>query len=51
MIGEDKFIVVLFVMAIIFIGLAVYLYSIDRKLSRIEKKITDLKNTDKQHIK
>lgn len=49
MIGEDKFIVVLIVMAIIFCGLAVYLFLIDRKLSRIEKKISD-KNIEKQRV-
>ncbi len=38
MIGEDKFIVVAIVMAIIFTGLAVYLFLLDRKLSRIEKR-------------
>lgn len=38
MIGDDKYFVVAMVMAIIFTGLGIYLYLIDRKLSRIEKK-------------
>ncbi len=38
MIGEDKYLVVAMVMAIIFIGFGIYLYLIDRKISRIEKK-------------
>mgnify|MGYP000922274396 CR=1 FL=1 len=42
MIGEDKFLVVALVMAIIFSGLAVYLYLLDRKLSKIEKKQQEL---------
>lgn len=42
MIGDDKFLVVALVMAIIFSGLAVYLYLLDRKLSKIEKKQQEL---------
>jgi len=42
MIGEDKFMVVAIVMAIIFTGLAVYLFLLDRKLSKIEKKQKEL---------
>lgn len=42
MIGEDKFAVVAIVMAIIFTGLALYLFLLDRKLSRIEKKQKEL---------
>jgi CcmD family protein len=38
MIGDDKYFVVAMVMAIIFTGLGIYLFLIDRKLSRIEKK-------------
>ncbi|MBW6489627.1 MAG: CcmD family protein [Lentimicrobium sp.] len=38
MIGDDKFFVVLIVMVIIFSGLGVYLFMLDRKLTRIEKK-------------
>jgi len=38
MIGEDKYLVVAIVMAIIFSGLGVYLYLIDRKLSKIEEQ-------------
>ena len=50
MIGEDKFLVVALVMAIIFSGLAVYLYLLDRKLSRIEKKQREL-TANKQESK
>ena len=38
MIGDDKYFVVAMVMAIIFTGLGIYLFLIDRKLSRIERK-------------
>ena len=38
MITGDLLIVVVAVMAIIFAGLGVYLFSIDRKLSRLEKQ-------------
>lgn len=38
MTGDNKFFVVLIVMAIVFIGLGVYLFMLDRKLTRIEKK-------------
>lgn len=43
MIGEDKFMVVAIVMAIILIGIGTYLVFIDRKLSRLEKKQAELK--------
>lgn len=43
MIGDDKYFVVAMVMAIIFTGLGIYLYLIDRKLSRIEKKHVEKK--------
>ncbi len=42
MVGEDKFLVVALVMAIIFSGLAVYLYLLDRKLGKIEEKQKEL---------
>ncbi len=38
MIGDDKLFVVILVMFIIFLGLGVYLFALDRKLTRIEKK-------------
>lgn len=41
--GNDKFFVVVIVMSIIFAGLGTYLFLIDRKLSRIEKKQKALK--------
>lgn len=40
--GEDKFLVVVIVMGIIFTGLAVYLFLLDRKLGKIEKKQNEL---------
>lgn len=48
--GSDKFFVVVIVMSIIFAGLGTYLFLIDRKLSRIEKKLKEFrgsKNNDK----
>ncbi|MFH1118442.1 MAG: hypothetical protein V1775_01375 [Bacteroidota bacterium] len=47
MIGEDKYLVVALVMAIIFSGLGVYLYLIDRKISRLEKKQEESANQNK----
>lgn len=41
MIGEDKYMVVAIVMAIIFAGLGVYLLLLDKKLSKMEKKQAD----------
>lgn len=41
MIGDDKYMVVAIVMAIIFAGLGVYLLLLDKKLSRMEKKQAD----------
>ncbi|HAH59120.1 MAG: CcmD family protein [Lentimicrobium sp.] len=38
MITGDLLIIVVAVMAIIFTGLGIYLFSIDRKLTRLEKK-------------
>lgn len=40
--GEDKFLVVVIVMGIIFTGLAVYLFLLDRKLNKLEKKQNEL---------
>jgi CcmD family protein len=37
--NDGKIYVVLAIIAVIFIGLIIYLISIDRKVSRIEKKI------------
>lgn len=42
LIGEDKFLVVAMVMAVIFTGIAIYLFVLDRKLTRIEKKQQEL---------
>lgn len=41
MIGDDKYMVVAIVMAIIFAGLGVYLLLLDKKLSKMEKKQAD----------
>jgi CcmD family protein len=49
MIGEDKFAVVVIVMSIIFVGLAVYLFLIDKKLSKIEKQQREL-TSDKSEV-
>ncbi len=40
--GDDKFLIVAIVMAIIFIGLAVYLVILDIKLSKIERRQREL---------
>ncbi len=48
MIGDDKFFVVIIVMSIIFAGLGFYLFTIDRKLSKIEKKQKEL--TEKNNV-
>lgn len=47
MIGEDKYLVVALIMGIIFTGLGIYLYLIDRKLSAIEKKNNGSPGTNK----
>jgi CcmD family protein len=39
--SEGKIYIVIAVMAVIFIGLIIYLISIDRKVSKIEKRIND----------
>lgn len=41
--GDDKILVVAGVLSVIFVGLGVYLFSIDRKISRIEKQRKDTK--------
>ena len=38
MMGDDKMFVVIMVMFIIFLGLGIYLFILDRKLTKIEKK-------------
>jgi hypothetical protein len=47
MIGEDKYLVVAMVMAVIFIGFGIYLFLIDRKISRIEKKQNEMSDRTK----
>ncbi len=47
MISNDKLFVVIMVMAIVFAGLGTYLFLIDRKLSRIEKKHKELGLSEK----
>lgn len=47
MIGEDKYLVVAMVMAVIFIGFGIYLFLIDRKISRIEKKQNEMNDRTK----
>jgi CcmD family protein len=47
MIGDDKLFVVILVMFIIFVGLGVYLFTLDRKLTRIEKKQKEISNQQK----
>lgn len=46
--GEDKYLVVAIVMVIIFAGLAVYLFMLDRKLTRMEKKQSDFFEANKK---
>ena len=49
MIGDDKMFVVIMVMFIIFLGLGIYLFILDRKLTKIEKKQQEI--TSRQLIK
>lgn len=42
-VGDDKILVVAGVLSVIFVGLGVYLFSIDRKITRIEKQRKDTK--------
>ncbi len=39
---QSKIFVVIAVLSIILIGIALYMYSIDRKLSKVEKSIKEL---------
>jgi|APHig6443717817_1056837.scaffolds.fasta_scaffold219177_3 hypothetical protein len=48
MIGDDKYLVVAMVMAIIFSGFGIYLYLLDRKISRIEQKQNELNGLNKK---
>ena len=41
--SEGKIYVVVAIMLVIFAGIAAYLFSIDRKVSRLEKRIQDKK--------
>lgn len=36
---EDKYVVVVAVLAVIFAGLAIYLYTIDHRLRKLEKNV------------
>lgn len=38
---ESKYIVVIMVMCAVFLGLAIYLFMIDRKTARIEKELKE----------
>ena len=44
MMGDDKMFVVIMVMFIVFLGLGIYLFILDRKLTKIEKKQQELSN-------
>lgn len=48
MMDDNKMFVVIMVMFIIFLGLGIYLFMLDRKLSKIEKKQQELSS---RHIK
>lgn len=41
--SEGKIYVVVAIMLVIFVGIVAYLFSIDRKVSRLEKRIQDKK--------
>lgn len=47
--GDDKMFVVIIVMFIVFLGLGAYLFILDRKLTKIEKKQQEI--TGRQTIK
>lgn len=47
--GDDKLFVVILVMFVIFLGLGVYLYMLDRKLTKIENKQQEI--TKQQMLK
>ena len=42
--SSGKIYVVVIVLSIIFIGIIIYLFSIDRKLTKLEKKISEKQN-------
>ena len=44
MMGDDKMFVVIIVMFIIFLGLGIYLFILDRKLTKIEKRQQEITN-------
>lgn len=44
MMGDDKMFVVIMVMFIIFLGLGIYLFILDRKLTKIEKRQQEIRN-------
>lgn len=43
--SEGKIYVVVAILLVILIGLAAYLFSVDRKVARLEKKINENKNS------
>jgi DNA modification methylase len=45
--NDNKYLIVALVMGIIFAGLGIYLYLLDRKISRIEQKQDEMKNANK----
>lgn len=45
---EDKFFIVIVVMAIILLGIGAYLFSMERKVKRLEKKIDEQNQNQKQ---
>ncbi len=38
---EDKFFIVIIVMAIILVGIGIYLFGMERKIKRLEKKVEE----------
>lgn len=45
--NDNKYLIVALVMGIIFVGLGIYLYILDRKISRIEQKQDEQKTANK----
>jgi CcmD family protein len=45
---EDKFFIVIVVMAIILVGIGIYLFSMERKVKRLEKKIEEQNQNAKE---
>ena len=43
--SEGKIYVVVAILLVILVGLAAYLFSVDRKVARLEKKINESKNS------